>query len=93
VDGYWERYASACVRGTVNGGSRPWLAALDANGVAIAAAQSGCVEWLDTVRKHARDIDQDVRAANETARRAGVFPGVLRDLRRQHRLDWNGWDR
>jgi hypothetical protein len=31
--------------------------------------------------------------AAELARQSGVYPGVLRDLRRQLRLQWTGWDR
>jgi S1-C subfamily serine protease len=36
---------------------------------------------------------QVMEKAAEAARQAGVYPGVLRDLRRQHRLQWSGWDR
>jgi hypothetical protein len=32
-------------------------------------------------------------AAAEAARQSGVYPGVLRDLRRTHRLEWSGWNR
>jgi hypothetical protein len=33
-----------------------------------------------------------IQQANEAARRDGVFPGVLRDLRRKYRMNWKGWD-
>ena len=29
----------------------------------------------------------------EAARRAGVYPGTLREMRRRYRLDWSGWER
>ncbi len=94
IDSHWERYASMCVSAAVNAGDRRWLAALETNGVRLAMnARINCRDWLDTVSSNARSIDQEIRDANEAARRAGVFPGVLRDLRRQHRLDWPGWDR
>ena len=31
--------------------------------------------------------------ANEAARRAGVFPGTMREVRRKYKLDWSGFDR
>jgi hypothetical protein len=32
-------------------------------------------------------------SAAEAARRQGVYPGVMRDLQRQHRMEWRGWER
>ena len=90
VDGYWDRYAAACVSGPVNAGDRRWLAALKPSGVRI-SNNSGvdCREWLNTVASNVRAIDREIRNANELGRRAGVFPGVMRDIRRRHRLDWD----
>jgi S1-C subfamily serine protease len=94
LDAYWGRYASACVSAAVKAGDRPWLAALEPNGVRLSMNTAlNCRDWLETVATTARTIDQEMRVANEQARRAGVFPGVLRDTRRRQRLDWPGWDR
>jgi S1-C subfamily serine protease len=95
IDAYWDQYARECVTASVNAGDRRWMAALETNGVRLAATntRSRCSDWLETVATNAGGIDQAIRQANERARRAGVFPGVLRDLRRRHRLDWPGWDR
>jgi S1-C subfamily serine protease len=94
MDANWERYAPTCVSVAVNVGDRRWLASLETNGIRLATtSRLNCRDWLDTVTSNAREIDQAMRTANEAARRAGVFPGVLRDERRQHRLDWPGWDR
>ncbi len=93
TDAYWDRYASSCVSTAVNVGDRRWLAALETNGVRLATnTRLDCREWLETITLTARDVGRAIRDANEAARRAGVFPGVLRDARRQHRLDWPGWD-
>ena len=93
VDSYWDRYASVCVSTAGNGGERRWFAALEANRVRLAnAARINCREWLESVAASARDIDREIRAANEAGRRAGVFPGVMREARRRHRLDWARWD-
>jgi hypothetical protein len=34
-----------------------------------------------------------MQQVEETARRADIYPGVRRDLRRKYSLDWEGWDR
>jgi hypothetical protein len=94
IDTYWRQHAADCVSAAVSAGERPWLAALETNGVRLGRNGAiNCGQWLATVTTHARTLDQEVRQANETARRAGVFPGVLREARRQHHLDWPGWDR
>ena len=93
IDSFWTRYASQCVVTATNSGSRPWFAALAADGVRVSATASvDCEQWLSQVRESARRADEAIQRANETARRSGVFPGTLRDARRQHRLDWPGWD-
>ena len=90
IDSYWDRYAAACVSGTVNAGDRRWVAALQPNGVRLSNNNAvDCREWLNTLASNARTIDQEVRNANELGRRAGVFPGTMRDIRRRHHLDWD----
>ncbi len=94
IDSYWDRYAAACVSGTVPAGDRRWLAALQANGVRLSNnATINCRDWLDTVSSNALAIADEVRNANELGRRAGVFPGVMRDIRHRHRLDSHILDR
>jgi S1-C subfamily serine protease len=94
LNNHWDRYATACVSSSVNAGDRRWLAALERSGVRLANNTAiDCREWLSTVSSNARALDQDIRDANERGRRAGVFPGVMRDIRRQHRLDAPQWDR
>jgi S1-C subfamily serine protease len=90
VDDYWDRYATTCVSGTVNASDRRWVAALQPNGVRLSNNSAvDCREWLNTLASNVRTIDQEIRNANELGRRAGVFPGVMRDVRRRHRLDWD----
>jgi hypothetical protein len=92
LDAYWHRYAQACVASSRSSGDRPWFAVFDPDGVRInSAAAIDCRGWLTTVESHAAPIRVAVVEAAERARRAGVYPGVLRDLRRRHRLEWRGW--
>jgi S1-C subfamily serine protease len=94
LDGYWTRYGSSCIRSAVRTGERPWFAVYEPNGITLAASGAyDCDEWLRVVRTNADTFRAEMRRAAEAARRQGVYPGVMRDLRRQHRLDWQGWER
>ncbi len=94
LDDYWNRYAKSCVTTATRTGSREWFAVYEPNGVRLAnVSEHDCAGWLASVRSNAATIRDELVKAGEAARRNGVFPGVTRDLRRQHRLDWTGWDR
>jgi hypothetical protein len=51
-----------------------------------------CQGWLDTVQSTAAPIRAAIETAGEAARQSGVYPGVLRDLRRRYRMNWSGWE-
>jgi hypothetical protein len=94
VDDYWNRYGRSCVASARRVGDRVWFAVFEPNGITLSGSSSyDCEEFLSEVRTHANDIRAEVVKAAEAARRHGVYPGVMRDLRRQHRLEWSGWDR
>jgi S1-C subfamily serine protease len=92
IDDYWNRYATDCLAKAPRSGDRPWFPALEANGVAIKVTSKwDWGRWLDTVRDHAEEVGTRVQQASEAARHSGVYPGVLRDLRRRYRLEFAGW--
>jgi S1-C subfamily serine protease len=93
LDDYWQRYRRACqaAPGAARG-SREWFVVLGPSDT-MGAVDPGCSSWLDDIRERARAVGQTMAQAEETARRADVFPGVRRDLRRRYRLDFDGWDR
>jgi hypothetical protein len=94
IDEYWNRYAANCVRSSARSGDRPWFAVFEPQGINLNVTSSiNCQSWLDTLRANAQPIRSAMDQAAEVARRSGVYPGVMRDLRRRRRLDWNGWDR
>ena len=94
LDDYWSRYARTCVTSAARSGDRPWFAVFEPNGVSLnLAASINCQSWLDTMRTNAVPIKNTLDQAAEIARRSGVYPGVMRDLRRRYRLDWSGWER
>jgi S1-C subfamily serine protease len=94
IDSFWTRYATSCVSRTAAAGDRPWFAIWETDGIRI--NQSGaydCEDFLRQIRTSADAVRTALAAAGEAARRQGVYPGVMRDLRREHRLGWRGWDR
>jgi S1-C subfamily serine protease len=94
LDAYWEKYAGSCVSSASRAGDRPWFAVFESNGIRINPMSSlNCESWLDTLESNATPIRVEVEKAGEAARQSGVYPGVLRDLRRRHRMNWTGWDR
>ena len=93
LDAYWGKYAGSCVSSSSRSGDRPWFAVFETNGVRIDPMSSlNCQGWLDTVHSTAAPIRAAIETAGEAARQSGVYPGVLRDLRRRYRMNWSGWE-
>ncbi len=94
IDAYWSRYAASCVSTSARSGDRPWFAVFEPNGVTLGnRSNMDCRGWLDSLISSAQPVRAELARATEAARRAGVYPGAMRDLRRRHRLEWRGWDR
>jgi hypothetical protein len=91
LDAYWDRSARTCVASSANAGDRRWFAVYETHGVRLNVQVYGCDGWLETLTTNATRIRTEMTAAGETARRSGVYPGVIRDLLRRHRMDWGGW--
>ena len=73
---------------SVQNGDRPWFAVFEPNGVSLNLMSTlNCQGWLDSLRNNATQIRNTVDQAAEIARRSGVYPGVMRDLRRRNRLE------
>jgi S1-C subfamily serine protease len=94
LDAYWDKYAGSCVSSSSRTGDRPWFAVFETNGVRINPMSTlNCQSWLETLQSNAAPIRAEVERAGEAARQNGVYPGVLREQRRRHRMNWSGWDR
>jgi hypothetical protein len=92
VDDLWGRNAKICVASAARTGDRSWLAVFEPNGVRMSGGtDADCGRWLETVRTNASKLRAAIDQANEAARRDGVYPGTIRDLRRRYRLEWTGW--
>lgn len=64
-----------------------------APGAARTEAHPQCRDFKSQLDTRLAWIRDQLAALDEEARRAGVYPGVVRDLRRRHGLDEDRWDR
>lgn len=94
MDTNWERSAKLCVSAsTSTGGDRVWFALYVPNGVKVAVSNMyDCFGWIDRMKADANQIKAEMDKAAEVARRQGVYPGTLRDIRQKHHMDWSGWN-
>lgn len=92
IDTHWARFERTCAPQTAREGDRPWFA-IAGRTVAYASPDGNCPYWLTDMQRMSQDFAGAMQQTNEAARRAGVYPGTLRDLRRQLRLDWSGFER
>jgi S1-C subfamily serine protease len=93
VDTQWNNFQSNClVNPLPSDGQRPWFVVRDT----LPTFKTGdryCINFLNDLKGYIGQWSQAMTQSAEAARRAGVYPGTLRDLRRKYRLDWSGWDR
>jgi len=93
LDVYWNRYERSCVASASRSGDRAWFGVFEAGAVSINPTSGyDCASWLETLRVNGAAIRAAVEQGNDAARRSGVYPGVMRDLRSKYRLSWSGWN-
>jgi len=95
IDTNWQRNSKLCVAGaTPTGGDRPWFAVYVPDGIKVARSNAyDCFAWIDDLKSAANQIRTTLDTAAESARRDGVYPGTIRQIRQKYRMDWAGWDR
>ena len=87
VDRAWVAYRSQCVASTVplNNRAREWFAVLD--GSLIGPTEDVCESSYNEVARLAQGIQASLDMARDTARRADVLPGRMRDVLQRYNLD------
>jgi S1-C subfamily serine protease len=81
-----DAYGSNCASGEAMGaGERTGSATRGGAGF----EHPQCVSMRGEIAALRAALTQRVADAEEDARRAGVYPGVIRDLRRRYQVDWN----
>jgi len=93
LDDEWRRFRRDCYKGAVPGQfDREWFALYDPKLVQGLVAY-GCGGFFGDIRTEAFTIKNTIEGMEEEARKADVYPGTRRDLRRKYKLDYAGWDR
>jgi S1-C subfamily serine protease len=94
IDASWQRNAKLCVANAASTSTdHPWFALYVPNGVKVAVSNAyDCFGWIDNMKEGAGQIKAKMEEAGEAARRQGVFPGTLREIRQKYRMDWTGWN-
>ncbi len=96
IDDNWGRFKASCYGGTAPGGpssfDREWFVLFEPQGLSGTVAP-GCGAFFSDLRLNASTVRDAVLKAEEAARQAGVYPGVRREAKRVHRLDYPGWER
>jgi hypothetical protein len=93
MDRNWARFKEAGLDGRIVGTfGREWYALYE-TGAIQGKANIGYENMLGELRRRAEDLNRQMLATEEDARRADVYPGTRRELRQKYRLDYPGWDR
>jgi hypothetical protein len=94
IDGEWQNLQRNCLVNvpSASDAQRPWFTLRDTMPT-FKTADVWCANRLDGLAGMVRQFAQAMSEAGEQARRAGVYPGVMREVRRKCRMDWTGWDR
>jgi hypothetical protein len=93
LDGMWSVFVATCdvtVTARYEDG-REWFAFWD-EGFIARDTDDSCQTQADAIILLGESIKQRIATAETDARRAYVLPGTLRDVLRQYRLSWTGWD-
>jgi hypothetical protein len=93
VDRLWDQFVSSC-DASVDGdtaGSRAWFGLWD-DRVTSDLSAGFCRDLYNQIIGQGEPIKRGMSVAEQTALRY-LEPGEVRSVRRQHSMDWNGWDR
>jgi S1-C subfamily serine protease len=95
IDTNWQRNSKLCVASSSpTGGDRVWFAVYVPDGIKVARSNAyDCFAWIDDLKGAANQIKTTLETAGESARRDGVYPGTIRQIRQKYRMEWSGWDR
>lgn len=92
LEGLWERFLTQGYQGRVEGNyERSWYALYNDKALTGNVIR-GNERTLAYLRDQAQIIGAAVKASEEAARQAGVYPGTRRELRHKYGLEYQGWD-
>jgi len=92
-DAEWSRFASACsARVTGVAFDREWFALYEPRTIRMPISPE-CEDARAQFRAAAEAFCARMADLDDAARRAGVYPGVQREIRSRLRLEYSGWGR
>jgi S1-C subfamily serine protease len=92
IDTFWERIKANCAVRVTPGYDREWFAVWDGRAT-LTGPDGSCASAIREIEDLAGEVRSVVTSAQESARRASVLPGQMREIRRRYRMDWPGFDR
>ncbi|MDP2321392.1 MAG: trypsin-like peptidase domain-containing protein [Acidobacteriota bacterium] len=94
IDVEWMTFRQACYTGTLPGSAgREWFVMLSPRPITPSQVSFGpCATFVTGVQAEANRVRAAMRGALDSARRAGVLPGTIRDALQANRLEFD-WDR
>lgn len=92
LDDYWSRIKQNCPVRTATGYDREWFGLWDGR-TEVTTPDPSCTAAVRDLSSLANEVRRAMSTAQESARRASVLPGQLREIRHRYRMDWTGWDR
>jgi hypothetical protein len=96
ADVAWQRFLEGCRQNVTSAtavagvADRDWLVLAGVN-VTTSTWTEACAE-AGTFLSLMKQVRDGMCVAEDQARQSWVYPGVRRDIRHRHRLDWDGWD-
>jgi S1-C subfamily serine protease len=92
LEGQMTRFLAQGYQGRVEGSfERNWYALYEDKSLP-GTVLPGSERFLAYLRTQAKAIGDQVKASEDAARQAGVYPGTRRELRHKYRLEYPGWD-
>jgi hypothetical protein len=91
LDDLWIGFAEYC-RPTLRGGSydRNWFSLFESQ-TQVDLSSGYCRDLYNELVGRGENIKRAMNRAEENALRAGLYPGEVREARRRHALEWEGW--
>jgi hypothetical protein len=91
LDDLWIAFAEYC-RPTLRGGryDRDWFSLFDSQ-TQVDLSSGYCRDLYNEIVGRGENIKRAMTRAEDNALRAGLYPGDVREARRRHALEWEGW--
>ncbi len=91
VDALWLGFRTGCGASATARYDRDWFG-LWTGQVQADLSSGSCRDLQNQIVARGEGIKAAMAAAEEKAREAALLPGTIREVRRRHTMDWDGWE-